>query len=143
VPLQSIPKAPFSFPNPLCFRIIYCSISWPISSMRFPTFPTIFRTIYTLSNYSVRVAPQYKALQPFTRGTILRSMPTIPFLSSFFSTSNSSKMSYPLQKSDDEWRAVLSKGSSPFPSALLQLTRLTEQFRVLRQQGTESPGTGV
>jgi peptide-methionine (R)-S-oxide reductase len=111
--------------------------------MRFPTFPTIFRTIYTLSNYSVRVAPQYKALQPLTRGTILRSMPTIPFLSSFFSTSNSSKMSYPLQKSDDEWRAVLSKGSSPFPSALLQLTRLTEQFRVLRQQGTEAPGTGV
>ena len=84
--------------------------------MRFPTFPTIFRTIYTLSNYSVRVSPQYKALQPLTRGTVLKSMPTIPFLSSFFSTSNSSKMSYPLQKSDDEWRAVLSKGSfSPPP----------------------------
>jgi len=95
--------------------------------MRFPTFPTIFRTIYTLSNYSVHVSPQYKALRPVTRGTVLKSMPTIPFLSSFFSTSNSSKMSYPLQKSDDEWRAVLSK----------------EQFRVLRQQGTEAPGTGV
>jgi peptide-methionine (R)-S-oxide reductase len=112
--------------------------------MRFPTFPTIFRTIYTLSNYSVRVSPQYKALQPFTRGTVLKSMPAIPFLSSFFSTSNSSKMSYPLQKSDDEWRAVLSKGSSlSFLHLLLQLTRLTEQFRVLRQQGTEAPGTGV
>lgn len=35
-------------------------------------------------------------------------------------------MSYPVQKSDDEWRAVLSP----------------EQFRVLRKQGTEAPGTG-
>jgi len=35
-------------------------------------------------------------------------------------------MSYPLQKTDDEWQAVLSK----------------EQFRVLRNQGTEAPFTG-
>jgi len=31
-----------------------------------------------------------------------------------------------VQKSDDEWRAILSK----------------EQFRILRQKGTEAPGTG-
>lgn len=35
-------------------------------------------------------------------------------------------MSYPVQKSENEWRAVLSP----------------EQFRVLRQQGTEAPGRG-
>jgi len=96
--------------------------------MRFPTFPTIVRTFYTISNYSARVSSQtrYKALRPFTQGTVLKSIPTIPFLSSFFGTSNSQKMSYPLQKSDEEWQAILSK----------------EQFRVLRKQGTEAPFTG-
>ena len=83
--------------------------------MRIPTFPSIVRTFYTLSNYSARISTQtqYKALQPFTRGTVLKSMPTIPFLSSFFSTNNSSKMSFPVQKSEDEWQAVLSKGMIP------------------------------
>jgi len=97
--------------------------------MRVPNFPTLIRTFYTLSNYTARASlqHQYKALQPFTRGTVFKSMPAIPFLSSFFSTSNSSKMSYPLQKNDDEWQAVLSK----------------EQFRILRQKGTEAPGSGT
>ncbi|KAH6679665.1 methionine-R-sulfoxide reductase-like protein SelR [Halenospora varia] len=96
--------------------------------MRIPTFTTIIRSFYTLSNYSIRASNQapFKALQPLTRGTILKSMPTIPFLGSFFSTSSSSKMSYPLQKSDDEWKAVLNK----------------EQFRVIREKGTEAPFTG-
>jgi len=35
-------------------------------------------------------------------------------------------MSFPVQKSDDEWRAVLNK----------------EQFRILRSKGTEAPYTG-
>ncbi|KAG9243882.1 methionine-R-sulfoxide reductase-like protein SelR [Calycina marina] len=95
--------------------------------MRFPTFPTIVRTFYTFSNYTARLPLQFKALQPVTRGTVLKSMPTIPFLSNLFSISAATRdMSYPVQKSDDEWRAVLSK----------------EQFRILRQQGTEAPHIG-
>ncbi|KAF8858044.1 methionine-R-sulfoxide reductase-like protein SelR [Acephala macrosclerotiorum] len=96
--------------------------------MRFPNFPTIIQTFYNLSNYTrVSSQAQYKALNPFTRATVNKSKPTIPFLSSLFSTSSSSSnMSYPLQKSDDEWQAVLSK----------------EQFRVIREKGTEAPFTG-
>lgn len=83
--------------------------------MRFPTFPTLLRTFYTLSNYTARASSQYKSIQPLARGTVLKSMPTIPFLSSLFGTSSSSSsnMSHPVQKSDDEWRAVLNKGNLP------------------------------
>ena len=81
--------------------------------MRLPSFPTIIRTFYTLSNSTARTLPaSQRALAPFTRSTVVKSMPTIPFLSSFFSTSPSSKdMSYPVQKSDDEWQAVLNPGT--------------------------------
>ena len=82
--------------------------------MRIPTFPTIVRAFYTVSNYTAaRLPAQYKAFQPITRGTVVKSMPTFPFLSSLFSTSASSRddMSHPVQKTDDEWRAVLSKGT--------------------------------
>ena len=80
--------------------------------MKIPTFPTLVRTFYTISNYTISRLPatQYRALQPITRGTVLKSMPTIPFFGSFFGTSSSQKMSYPVQKSEEEWQAVLSKG---------------------------------
>ncbi|KAG0645861.1 Peptide methionine sulfoxide reductase B3 [Hyphodiscus hymeniophilus] len=95
--------------------------------MKFPTFPTIIRTFYTFSNYSARNTTRYQALKPLSQATIYKSMPIIPFLSSFFSSStDSSKMSYPVQKTDDEWQAVLSK----------------EQFKVIRQKGTEAPFAG-
>lgn len=85
--------------------------------MRFPTFPTVIRTFYTITNFTARLPSQvqFKALHPFARGTVLKSMPSIPFLSSLFSTSSSQKMSYPVQKTDEEWQAVLSKGTYPFP----------------------------
>ena len=53
-------------------------------------------------------------------------MPTIPFLGALFSSADSRKMSHPVEKSNDEWRAVLNK----------------EQFRILREKGTEAPFTG-
>ncbi|KAK7706907.1 hypothetical protein SLS63_013851 [Diaporthe eres] len=96
--------------------------------MRFH-FSSVLRTLYTFSNLT-----RSRASNPATllnsaphRATSLRSMP-IPLIGGLFSSkaSDSSKMSYPVQKSDDEWRAVLNK----------------EQFRILREKGTETPGSG-
>ena len=80
--------------------------------MRVPTWPTLLRTFYAISNTTAR-ASLYRAPSISTRATVLRSIPTIPFLGSLFGTSSSSKqnnMTYPVQKSDDEWQAVLDKG---------------------------------
>lgn len=82
--------------------------------MRLPSFPTIVRTFYTITNATARFQPvSYRTLQPvnFSRAT-LRSMPSIPFLGALFGTSSSSseKMSYPVQKSKEEWQAVLNPG---------------------------------
>ncbi|KAL2283727.1 hypothetical protein FJTKL_09768 [Diaporthe vaccinii] len=96
--------------------------------MRFH-FSSVLRTLYTLSNLTRSRASNPAILLNSAphRATSLRSMP-IPLIGGLFSSkaSDSSKMSYPVQKSDDEWRAVLNK----------------EQFRILREKGTETPGSG-
>lgn len=94
------------------------SLSEGYIPMRLPSFPTLVRTFYTFANTTRLQAPQ-KALSPFTRSTIVKSMPSIPFLGALFgssaSSSSSSKMTYPDKRSDQEWQAVLNKGQLIFP----------------------------
>ena len=88
--------------------------------MRFPSFPTIIRTLYTFSNATLHTtgfnAARQRLLSPASRATALRSMPTLPFLGSLFSSSAKQQdmTDYPVKKSDDEWRAVLNKGEDAF-----------------------------
>lgn len=103
--------------------------------MRYPSIPTILRAFHTVTNTTVSFArlrntnnlghtlhslPQ--------RAIIYRSMPSIPFLGSLFGSSSNmaDAKNYEVSKTDGEWQAVLSP----------------EQFRILRQKGTEAPGTG-
>ncbi|KAI4172744.1 MAG: hypothetical protein LQ343_003336 [Gyalolechia ehrenbergii] len=100
--------------------------------MRIPSFPNLIRTFYTISNattsrFFANSPASQKAFAPFTRGTVLQSMPTIPFLGSLFTSSAKDMTDYPVKKSDEEWRAVLNP----------------EQFRILRTKGTEPPFTGA
>ncbi|KAL8700178.1 MAG: hypothetical protein Q9224_001082 [Gallowayella concinna] len=103
--------------------------------MRLPSFPTLIRTFYTITNATTarffNTPASQKTLGSSSRGTTIvhKSMPTIPFLGSLFSSSAQSRAmaDYPIKKSDDEWRAVLNK----------------EQFRILRTAGTEPPYTGA
>ncbi|KAG7115477.1 Peptide methionine sulfoxide reductase B2 like protein [Verticillium longisporum] len=93
--------------------------------MRFsPLFSTL---IFTVSSFTRVRASSRLTSTLHVRNTPLRASMPIPFISSFFSSSSpSEKMSYPDQRTSDEWRAVLNK----------------EQFRILREKGTEAPGSG-
>ncbi|KAI1106547.1 SelR-domain-containing protein [Jackrogersella minutella] len=94
--------------------------------MRLPSFSNLLRTLYSFPHLT-KVRPLvHQSLS--SNSTTLKSMPSIPFLSSLFGSSSnpSSNMSYPDQRTPDEWRAVLTK----------------EQFRILREKGTEAPGSG-
>jgi peptide-methionine (R)-S-oxide reductase len=44
----------------------------------------------------------------------------IPFFGALFSSSSSKNMSYPVQKSDDEWQAVLTPGQLPLLPAHIE-----------------------
>jgi peptide-methionine (R)-S-oxide reductase len=79
-------------------------------------------------------------------------MPTIPFFGALFGTKANNKntmTSYPDERSPDEWRAVLSPGNQPQPiTPHLTINPILtkekqEQFRILRQQGTEPPHSGA
>ena len=89
--------------------------------MRLPSFPSIIRTFSIFSNYT-RAATNRAGLVPANlhNRVILTSMPSIPFLGSFFSSSaKSSDMSYPDNRGDQEWQAVLNKGMRPLFTYLI------------------------
>ena len=91
--------------------------------MRFPSFPTLLRTFYTFAHATTRFHRplHHRSIAPLNRPLLIKSMPSIPFLSSFFGTSTpqSEKMSFPVQKSRDEWQAVLNKGELDILPAMM------------------------
>lgn len=108
----------------------FCAINYIL--MRFPSFPSLVRTLYTIANATAALRAQqpYRALGPLHRPFILRSMPSIPFFGSLFSsTPASAKMTYPDQRSDGEWQAVLNKGMSALypPFRRMILTYLSDR----------------
>lgn len=82
-----------------------------MSPMRFR--PFVSTLLHTLSNFTRIRAPASPAHIATLRPLPLRSMSGIPFLGALFgsSSSKSTKMSYPDQRSDTEWQAVLNKGT--------------------------------
>lgn len=84
--------------------------------MRVPSFPTLLRTFYTVNN-TTRLLPAFNTsnalLQPFYQKAIAATSytPSMSFFSSLFSSSApKQEMSFPVNKSKDEWQAILSPG---------------------------------
>ncbi|KAK8869559.1 methionine-R-sulfoxide reductase [Kwoniella newhampshirensis] len=85
--------------------------------------PTLVRTTLSSVRSSSRTA--IKTPGGFATNTARLSGFGLPF--ALFGSSTRDMSQHPVQKSDEEWRAVLSP----------------EQFRVLRKQGTERPGSSA
>ncbi|KAI1132880.1 methionine-R-sulfoxide reductase B2 [Nemania abortiva] len=92
--------------------------------MRLPPFATLLRTFYAVSGLT-RAQASTPIRQTLRQASAYSGyLAAMPFSSLFGSSSSTSdKMTYPDQRSPDEWRAVLNR----------------EQFRVLREKGTEAP----
>jgi hypothetical protein len=84
--------------------------------MRFPSLPTLIRTFHTFANTTVRANHAFnisRLYNPTPRVTVLQSMP-LPFLGALFGSSSkmADNTNYPVQKTEGEWQAVLSPGTS-------------------------------
>lgn len=119
--------------------------------MRFPRFSTAFITTFlTFGTFrsqarTARSSPHLVTV--VNRPTLLRSSMPLPLLGALFGSSTPKRdmSSYPVQKSDDEWRAILSPGTGGPPlyyNSGLGTNILTEQFRILRQSHTERAFSG-
>jgi peptide-methionine (R)-S-oxide reductase len=85
--------------------------------MRIPHISTLIRTLYTTSTTIRASSPAaFRNFYPVPqRATLLRSMPNIPFLGALFGSSSSNMAettNYPVQKTEGEWQAQLSPGTS-------------------------------
>jgi len=88
--------------------------------MRFPSFPTLLRTFHTVTTTT---GAFFRATPAYTLGRTIYSTPqrAILYRSSLFGGlfGSSSKMAdntnYPVQKTEGEWRAQLSKGTTVSP----------------------------
>ncbi|KAF2670104.1 putative methionine-R-sulfoxide reductase SelR [Microthyrium microscopicum] len=85
---------------------------------------TILTTIHLLRNSTLSAIRYRPTTLP--RPVLRASMP-IPFFGALFSSTPKTEKMYPVNKSDSEWQAQLSP----------------TQFRILREKGTESPGSGT
>src|ERR1700709_2773143 len=92
---------------------------------------TLSRSIIFLTNHRILptfTPPNFNLIKAPLRPTLTPSMPLSRFLGSLFGTSSStlSAATYPAERSDEEWRPVLSPA----------------QFRIIREKQTEPAFSG-
>jgi len=92
--------------------------------MKFPSFKHFLNPLLLLRNSTIFT--QRTLLLGPTRPAVYKASMPLPFLGSLFSSTPKKMTDYPVKKSDEEWQAVLTP----------------EQFRILREKGTEPPGSG-